>query len=77
MKKLVLSLVSVLLLITVLIGCGSKEKKPVVSLEVIHNAVKESLGEDYYPDMLLEEEMLEAIYGIDMDDVEDYMQSHQ
>ena len=73
MKKLLLSLVSVLLLITVLIGCGSKEKKSVVSLEVIHNAVKESLGEDYYPDMLLEEEMLEAIYGIDMDDVEDYI----
>ena len=73
MKKLLLTIVSVLLLTSILVGCGSKEKKPEVSLEAIHGAVKDSLGKDYYPDMAIDKDMLEAIYGLDMDDIENYI----
>lgn len=72
MKKLLLLLVSALLVIS-LGGCGGQKKNPEVSIKAIHAAVKESLGENYYPDMAIDEDMLEAIYGLDMGDIESFL----
>lgn len=78
MKKILLMLIGVTLLSTALIGCGDKSgngdsNKPEVSLENIFADVKETLGEDYYPDRDIDADELEAVYGVEMDDVEEFI----
>lgn len=50
------------------IGCGSKETTNVdVSLDTVVNAVKEAYGEQYYPNMLEEEDVILDKYGLSSD----------
>lgn len=45
----------------------------IVSIEDIHNSVKKSLGENYYPNMEMNIELLEGLVGLKSADIETYI----
>lgn len=77
MKKILALLLAVSMLAVFAIGCSpSKDSdgdKKLVDLEEIHTAVKESLGDDYAPNMEMSVEEIERITGVKVDDMESYI----
>lgn len=74
MKKIIGLLLAMTMMVIFIGGCApKKEEVKVVDLKAIHEAVKESLGEDYYPDSEMEFEMIENFTGIKEADLESYI----
>lgn len=73
--KLMISLTVILAMIFMVVGCSSENKVDLGEdfLENAHTSVKEAYGEDYVPQMPIEEEYLSEVYGIPMDLVKDYI----
>lgn len=46
-------------------GAGDGTIDDTVSIDTIHEAVREAYGEDYLPDMLLSEDEIQILYGIE------------
>ena len=86
MKKL-LALLSVGVLALGIVGCGEEEGEAgggnadknggevyrVVEMAVIKDAIVEELGDDYWPNMPLDSEMLEGFIGVTSDMYEDFL----
>lgn len=81
MKKL-LALLSVGVLALGIVGCGEEEGDAdqnggevyrVVEMATIKDAIVEELGEDYWPNMPLDSDMLEGLTGITSDMYEDFL----
>lgn len=74
MKRIIGLLLAMTMMVIFIGGCApKKEEVKVVDLKAIHEAVKESLGEDYYPDSEMEFEMIENFTGIKEADLESYI----
>lgn len=74
MKKIIVMVLAISMLAVFAVGCAPKAPAKVdVSLKEVHNAVKESLGEDYTADRDLEKEELEGIVGVKAEDMEEYI----
>lgn len=78
MKKILILLLAISMLSAFVVGCtpgkdSNGDKDIVVDLEEIHAAVKESLGEDYSPNMEISAEELENITGVKVSDMESYI----
>lgn len=43
------------------------------AITAIHQAVKDAYGDEYYPNMPVEDEMFEDTFGVSLDDVDDYV----
>lgn len=67
--KILALLLSVLML--VLAGCGSSGPSKEISLENVHNQIKEAYGDNYLPSMPYDSEILEMLYGINPEWVEE------
>ena len=81
MKKLV-ALLSVGVLALGMMGCGagegdteegSGEEYRVVEMSAIKDAIVEELGDDYWPNMPLDSDMLEGFIGVTSDMYEDFL----
>lgn len=72
MKKILAILLAMVFIAS---GCSTGEKAGLGDefLADAHSAVKEAYGEDYVPQMAIEEDFLKNIYGIPMDKVEEYI----
>lgn len=67
MKK-VMSMILLFACVLSLAACGTKKTETAdVSLEEIHQAVKDAYGETYYPDMPLDAAMLSDMFGLTED----------
>lgn len=74
MKKIIGLLLAMTMMVVFIGGCTpKKEEVKIVDLKAVHEAVKESLGEDYYPDSEMEFEMIENFTGIKEEDLEFYI----
>lgn len=75
MKKRIGLFLAIIMIGTLLAGCAQKkDETKVVDLNEVHNAVKESLGEEgYFPNRELTLEELESMTGIKGSDIEDYI----
>lgn len=75
MKKRIGLFLAIIMIGTLLAGCApKKDETKVVDLNEVHNAVKESLGEEgYFPNRELTLEELESMTGIKGSDIEDYI----
>ena len=75
MKKGIGLFLAVIMMVTLLAGCAPKQDQTQeVDLKEIHNAVKESLGEEgYIPNKELTLEELENMTGIKESDIESYI----
>ena len=73
MKKTTLCLVSILLSFAALIGCSSAPENttPDYTVQQILSAIQEAYGEDYLPNMDLDEETLKTTFGLNMDEIEE------
>lgn len=76
MKKF-LSLLGVCALALGIVGCGAQkddgETYQVVEMATIKDAIVEELGEDYWPNMPLDSDMLEGFIGVTPDMYEDFL----
>ena len=76
MKKVIL-LLSVCALTLGIVGCGAQgndgETYQVVEMDTIKAAVVEELGDDYFPNMPLDSDMLESFVGVSSDMYEDFL----
>ena len=76
MKKLFLML-SVCALALGIVGCGTQkddgETYRVVEMDTIKAAIVEELGDDYFPNMPLDSDMLEGFVGVTSDMYEDFL----
>lgn len=77
MKKILALLLAISMLSIFMVGCtsdkGSDSDKKEVSLEEIHTAIKDSLGEDYSPNMEMTLEDLENLTGVKAADIEEHI----
>ena len=85
MKKWIVLCLTLALAVTSLAACSGnsseqgenpsaqEEQVKQPELSEIAEAVKEKYGEDYLPSMPLEADMLKEIYGVNMDDVEEFV----
>lgn len=74
MKKLIGLLLAMTMMMVFIGGCApKKEEVKVVDLKAVHEAVKESLGEDYYPNQEIPYEMIDSFTGIKEEDLESYI----
>ena len=75
MKKGIGLFLAVIMMVTLLAGCAPKQDQTQeIDLKEIHNAVKESLGEEgYIPNKELTLEELENMTGIKESDIESYI----
>lgn len=74
MKKIIGLLLAMTMMVVFIGGCTpKKEQVKVVDLKAVHEAVKESLGEDYYPNQEMTYEMIENFTGIKEEDLESYI----
>lgn len=74
MKKIIGLLLAMTMMVVFIGGCTpKKEEVKVVDLKAVHEAVKESLGEDYYPNEEMTYEMIENLTGIKEADLESYI----
>lgn len=86
MKKLMIICLTLALALTMLTACTQnqsgaqqdgqtaqqeQEKQP--ELQEIVQAVKDAYGENYLPSMQMDEQMMTDIYGVDMDNVEEFV----
>ena len=72
MKKIILMLAVCTLFSGMLAGCKEKEQSD-IPVEEILQAVKDAYGEDYLPNMELEESMLKENYGVDTSLIESFV----
>ncbi|WMM24486.1 DUF4358 domain-containing protein [Tissierella sp. MB52-C2] len=70
MKKIFGLFFAMIMMTTFLIGCTTKKEAKTVDLDKIHEAVKETLGEDYAPNRELTMEEIENLTGIKEDNIE-------
>ena len=70
MKKIFGLFLAIIMMTTFLVGCGTKKEENTVDLNKVHEAVKDSLGEEYAPNRELTMEEIEGFTGIKEDDVE-------
>ncbi|MGJ0847062.1 DUF4358 domain-containing protein [Tissierella praeacuta] len=74
MKKVFGLFLAMIIMVTFLGGCATKENgSKVVDLKEVHVAVKEALGEDYYPDRELTTEEIMNFTGIKAEDMETFI----
>ena len=85
MKKWIVLCLTLALAVTSLAACSGnssaegenssaqEEQVKQPELSEVAEAVKEKYGEDYLPSMPLEADMLKEIYGVNMDDVEEFV----
>lgn len=85
MKKVLVLILAISLAITALAACGSQtignsdgnsasqEQMQEPELSDIVQAVKDAYGENYLPSMEITEEMMSDIYGVNMDNVEEFV----
>lgn len=74
MKKTISLLLAVIMMSTFIAGCTpKKENTKAVDIKEVHSAIKEELGEDYYPNMELSKDELKNLIGINEDDIETYI----
>lgn len=73
MKKIIVIVLGISMLGLFAVGCVPTSENKVVDLKEIHEALKESLGEEYIPDRDLEKEELENIVGVSTDDMAEYI----
>lgn len=52
---------------------SSSEAESNVSISDIHEAVKAAYGENYVPSTIFEEQQLKEVYGVNMDNVEEFI----
>lgn len=75
MKKWMLALISVVML--VMVGCAKEDKEEAVeynyTTQEILDKIKTDMGESYYPNMPLDEEMVKNLLNIDMELVEEFV----
>lgn len=82
-KKIIALIMAAALCGTALTACtkGGTNTPPVddaapavdVSVEELHNAIKEAYGENYLPNMPIDQQMLTDLYGIEAEWVEDFV----
>lgn len=72
MKKLILICMAGILFTGLFAGCKGKEQKD-IPVEDILQAVKDAYGENYLPNMELEESMLKDNYGVDTSLIESFV----
>ncbi len=60
-----------LVLALALCACGARSKD--VALKDLHEAVKAAYGENYLPNMAIEEAQLTDVYGVKAEDVEEFL----
>lgn len=78
MKKIFFNILTITILAAVLIGCGQKtpgvdNDNNDVALSDIQEAVQVHLGENYLPNMDIDESQLGDIIGLDIDEIEEYI----
>lgn len=74
MKKIIVMVLAISMLAAFAVGCTPKgEEVKNVDIKEIHTAVKDSLGEDYVPNMDMEEEGLENMLGVKAEDIEEFI----
>lgn len=73
MKKIIVMLLAISMLAVFAVGCAPKVVDKDVDIKEIHTAVKDSLGEDYVPNMDLDEETLENMLGVKAEDIEEFI----
>lgn len=77
-NKIKKTLLSITLVLTMLlaVACTKEEGSKIDEsgmLQEAHEAVKNAYGEDYIPTMPIEEQMLSEIYGVNLEDVEEFI----
>lgn len=74
MKKIIVMVLAISMLAVFAVGCAPKTPENVnVDIKEVHNAVKESFGEDYIPNTDIEKDGIENIYGLKVEDMEEYI----
>lgn len=73
MKRILGLFLAVIMISSFLVGCTTKKEEKVVDLKEVHSAVKEALGEDYYPNRELTLEEIENFTGIKEADMESFI----
>lgn len=74
MKKIIGLILAMTMMVVFVGGCAPKKTEvKVVDLKAVHESVKESLGEDYSPNMEMTFETIESLTGIKEADVETYI----
>ena len=73
MKRILGLFLAVIMISSFLVGCTTKKEEKVVDLKEVHSAVKEVLGEDYYPNRELTLEEIENFTGIKEADMESFI----
>lgn len=74
MKKIFGLFLAMIMMTSFLGGCAPKKNEvKVVDLKEVHAAVKEALGEDYYPNRELTVEEIENLTGIKEEDMETFI----
>ena len=74
MKKTISLILAMAMMLLILSACTpKKEEIKVVDIKEVHEAVKESLDEDYYPNMELTLEEIQTLTGIKEEDMESYI----
>lgn len=84
MKKGFVFLLSIVMIISMLTGCGTPNTSPDspsgetiektdVALSDVVQAVKDAYGDDYIPSMPIEKEQLADIYSVSVDDIEEFV----
>lgn len=74
MKRLISLTLAIIMISAFIVGCTpKKDATKVVDLKEIQAALKEELGEDYYPSEEMSLEMIKDITGIKESDIESYI----
>lgn len=75
MKKIIGLLLAISMLGVFAVGCSPSKEEPgkVVDIKEIHQAVVDSLGEDYVANRDLEMEEIEGIVGVKAEDIVEYI----
>lgn len=74
MKKIIVMVLAISMLTVFAVGCAPKTPENVnVDIKEIHEAVKESLGEGYFPDRDMDKEELDNIIGVNTEDMDEYL----
>lgn len=52
---------------------SAEENKTEGDIAAVHQAVKDAYGDEYYPNMAIEDDMFESTFGVSLDDVDEYV----
>lgn len=75
MKKRIGLLLAIVMMVTFVSGCTTTTTEPAkdVDIKQIHQAVMDEYGQDYIPSMELSKEDLEAIVGVDGENIDSFI----